>query len=324
MNATIYATALALALVLPAAAEDKCPRLTIVESLDLVPGAGGLREYVPVEIAGVPKLMILDIGADISILTGEVADELKLSTQRSNSNLYSVTGAYTDRETSVEVKLGHKKGTLKLMVDPHLNGLSSNPKVAGLLGTDVLSNFDLSIDFAANKLDLLDPNHCEGKVLYWPATVAAIVPFKLGQYGHIVFDVTLDGKTFKAVLDTGAPQSTLRITAAESQFDIHPGTADTPEVGGLNERTDLKTYRHVFKTLDFNGIVVSNPNFELIPDMTTKKLAPSMSPGANNTPYADIKAPILIGMNELRHLHLYIAYKEKKLYITPAGTSKTN
>jgi hypothetical protein len=29
---------------------------------------------------------------------------------------------------------------------------------------------------------------------------------------------------------------------------------------------------------------------------------------------------MLIGMNILRHLHIYIAYKEHKLYITPAGT----
>ena len=28
---------------------------------------------------------------------------------------------------------------------------------------------------------------------------------------------------------------------------------------------------------------------------------------------------MLIGMNVLRHLHIYIAYKEQKIYITPAG-----
>jgi hypothetical protein len=29
---------------------------------------------------------------------------------------------------------------------------------------------------------------------------------------------------------------------------------------------------------------------------------------------------MLIGMDILSHLHLYIAYKERKLYITPAST----
>jgi hypothetical protein len=28
---------------------------------------------------------------------------------------------------------------------------------------------------------------------------------------------------------------------------------------------------------------------------------------------------MLIGMNVLRHLHIYVAYKEQKIYITPAG-----
>ena len=34
-----------------------------------------------------------------------------------------------------------------------------------------------------------------------------------------------------------------------------------------------------------------------------------------------LEPDILLGMNVLKHLHVYIAYKEKKLYITPAGTS---
>jgi hypothetical protein len=28
---------------------------------------------------------------------------------------------------------------------------------------------------------------------------------------------------------------------------------------------------------------------------------------------------MILGLNELRHLHLYIAYKEQKLYISPAA-----
>jgi hypothetical protein len=32
---------------------------------------------------------------------------------------------------------------------------------------------------------------------------------------------------------------------------------------------------------------------------------------------------MLIGMDILQHLHLYIAYREQKLYVTPASTLST-
>jgi ABC-type iron transport system FetAB ATPase subunit len=32
---------------------------------------------------------------------------------------------------------------------------------------------------------------------------------------------------------------------------------------------------------------------------------------------------IIIGINVLRQLHIYIAYGEKKLYITPAGSGES-
>ncbi len=46
--------------------------------------------------------------------------------------------------------------------------------------------------------------------------------------------------------------------------------------------------------------------------------------GALNDPYNHIKQDeLIIGMNILKHLHIYIAYGEKKLYISPAGTGES-
>jgi hypothetical protein len=49
---------------------------------------------------------------------------------------------------------------------------------------------------------------------------------------------------------------------------------------------------------------VSYPDIVLIPDRESKV-------GASGP-------KMLLGMNVLRHLHLYIAYGEHKLYVTPA------
>lgn len=59
----------------------------------------------------------------------------------------------------------------------------------------------------------------------------------------------------------------------------------------------------------------------LIPDYTSDKYKPGPELGTRlgDTSQSGDFADMLLGMNVLRHLHVYIAYKERKLYITPAG-----
>jgi hypothetical protein len=78
-------------------------------------------------------------------------------------------------------------------------------------------------------------------------------------------------------------------------------------------------YRHAFKSLSFEGLTISNPSLDIIPDLQRGQME---RPPATGTRMPDSsveqKLPdLLIGMDVLRHLHLYIAYKEQKLYITP-------
>jgi hypothetical protein len=79
-------------------------------------------------------------------------------------------------------------------------------------------------------------------------------------------------------------------------------------------------WRHVFKALDFEGISVRNPEFSVIPDLISEPMAQPAAVGTLIPPTAEgLKMPILVGFNVLRRLHVYIAYKEQKVYITPAS-----
>ena len=319
MRIPFYLVATALLLGASAWAETQCPPLKMIASVDLVPSVNERHHNVDVVIEGQKRKMLMDLGAELSVLSQKAADDLKLKTHEANTEVFGITGASTNRYTTADVQLGRLHGNLKLMVAPFLDDFADDEDVVGLLGSDVLSNFDLSMDFGTKKLDLLSPDHCVGNVLYWPAAAVATVPFKLWHKTQIVFDVMLDGKPMKAILDTGAFDSTLRLDYATRVFDVHPGDADTPAVGHLNERDDLTTYGHTFKTLDFNGLAVSNPKFSLIPERLSKKIGgPELGSLIRSRDDA-LDAPILLGMNVLKHLHIYIAYKEKKLYITPAG-----
>lgn len=320
MRTILFAALCAVVAFSPAAsAEGTCPPLQMLTSVDMKSDSSGRHRYVPIEIGGKQKYLLLDLGAEGSMLSQQIVDELQLPTRQSRMEFYTLTGAKIDRYTSVDIKIGTLKGNLKMMVSPILNDTGDNPDVVGLIGTDVLSNFDLSIDFGTNKLDLLSKQHCDGNVVYWKAPAVTVVPFKAWGVSQIVFDVTLDGKTMKALLDTGAWHSVLKIPVAQRLFKLELGSADTPAAGYLNESDTLKTYRHTFKSLDFNGIAVSNPDIRLIPDTMQKKL--SYTPLGSHIEARDdaLQAPILVGMNVLRHLHIYIAYGEKKIYVTQAG-----
>ena len=65
----------------------------------------------------------------------------------------------------------------------------------------MLQKFDADFDFGGNKLNLISQNHCEGKVVYWPATTTAVVPFAHDAAGHLTFPMTLDGRRVRAMLE---------------------------------------------------------------------------------------------------------------------------
>ncbi len=79
----------------------------------------------------------------------------------------------------------------------------------------------------------------------------------------------------------------------------------------------------MFKSLDLGGVAVSNLNVVIIPDLTRtvrrKAAAPPVGYRLSDKRGDEADQAMLLGMNILHHLHIYIAYNEKKIYITAAG-----
>ena len=318
------AAAAAALLLVPARAED-CGKLISYGSIPLTQIDGHSSEYVPVEIAGGPKLMLLDTGAYFTLMNSATVNELHLTPAPSTLRLYDVTGAKAAGFVTALFRIGNlRSGNIQFMLSPSSIDDFGDPRVAGVLGADILTNFDLSIDFGAHRIDLISPNHCEGQAVYWPERPIAVIPFKLQDRSAIILPVTLDGHEVKAQLDTGASTSTLEKGKAERSFDLVLGSADTPVASDLNGAKGLTTWKHRFKSLSLAGIEVANPEIRIIPDKMSERLN-DWSTGT----MLDRKAnsvetpPMLLGMNVLEHLHIYIAYREKKLYITPAGQPVT-
>lgn len=297
-----------------------CNPLSIVTSVDLMPAENKLAEFVPVTINGVPKYMLLDTGGAFAEITGDAADELKLARRKGNFELYNVSGKYSDEFTSASLTIGNLKADdTAFVISPGSNMFGKDSKVVGVIGPDILQHYDVHLDFGANKLTVLSQDHCEGKVIYWPASAVAVVPMRVLKSGHILFPVSLDGAPVNALLDTGATNTTITIPAVEKAFSFKLGSADAPYGDALPDRPGSYTYKHTFKTLDFEGVAVGNLTVQIIPDVLTDvtQNTPELGTRLADRKRDEDKADMLIGMDVLRHFHVYIAYKEQKLYITP-------
>src|SRR6185312_6713722 len=125
---------------------------------------------------------------------------------------------------------------------------------------------------------------------------------------HTEIPVTVDGVSTTAMIDTGASLSAMSMK--ESRF---LGVRENDPALVSAKRTingkEMTTYSYPFKTVQFagigagTGVTVTNPNILIFED--------SMM---HNFP-----AELVLGISTMRQLHLYIAYKEHKMYLSPAA-----
>jgi hypothetical protein len=210
--------------------------------------------------------------------------------------------------------IGHMRGTdLDMPIAPF-------PGVDGVFALDHMTSLDLELDFSADKLNMFSQDHCDGRVIYWTATPPAVIPITLDGF-HIVIPVMLDGHQERALIDTGDDDTMLYKSEEERLFSLTLGAADTPEnAQGLNGDPTLKTYNHVFKTLSLGDVTVLNPHVIVIPNAAGRNMDQNQLAGNRTKTEKDLLETwdMIIGMDVLRKLHIYFAFKEQKMYVTAA------
>lgn len=286
---------------------------------------GGNKILVPVQINGTPEKFILDTGGYTSQLGHKTAVALGLREEENFDALFDAYG-HSSRNGVVAESFGlgqltGRKIALRITPLPDLEEMGA----AGLLSTNLFLLYDIDLDFGAGRLNYFSQDHCDGKVAYWPERPLTVVPFKLDGW-HIVIPVTIDGHGLDAMIDTGAGITVMSDEAATKKFSVSLGSNETPLIDTEKSDPLLKYYSHKFDTLTLEGLTVSNPNIVIMTDRMGAG-APAFKSsirGALNDPYNRVKRDeLILGMNILKHLHIYIAYKEKKLYISPAGTGES-
>jgi predicted aspartyl protease len=324
VDGRLLAGAFAAAVFFPASAgAAECGPQQVLASVELLMQQNGVP-LVPVSVVGKPKHFIVATGGYLSHVFPATVRELNLPRRTVSQSVVSANGMTSNAAARVSefVIGGLRAQNVTLMVPPSQDtGDIPEGAPAGTLGPDVLQNYDVDLDFGAQKFGLIDPNHCEGKVVYWPAQTVAIIPFRLNTSSHIEFPATVDGKRVTAVLDTSASFSSMSLPIAQGQFDIDVNAPDVQKVGEIPGKGYTATvYARQFQSIALEGITIANPQLVLMPDMMRAQLRREAPTGGliANSRQASGLPDLRLGMSTLSKLHVYIAYKERKLYITSA------
>lgn len=317
----------------PALAED-CGPLKQIASIDMTTGPGG-RYLVPVSINGAPQTMLLNTAGGITSLRQDGAEAMGLHPiDASHIKLLSSNGNASQSYVQMDFRLGTiELPRLQAIVMP--NAGTGTPPFVGNLAGDILQLYDVEMDFAGRKLNFFSKDHCPGKVIYWKTGAYAMLPITLQiptgddsrtgyrrysyRGSHIHVPVTINGKDLKAALNTASPISTMSTDTAKYMFGV---TAESPGAAKVESPGVIPgSFTYTFPSLTFDAVTVTNAKFLVTPNLTGAK-------DPNNSFRTDtrifrvddgIGGNTTIGLDVLRKLHLYVAYGENKLYITPAS-----
>ncbi len=279
----------------PAGAQD-C-KLVRYATMDLV----GRETGVPIiagSVNGKPARFIVDTGNVWSDLPKTLAEGLpRVAIPPSIRFLDAAEEKITSAVTVNELGFGPLK----------LSKLEFLQTETAALGANLLDIFDIEIDPVDRKLNVFRHKECDGAPSYWPHDDLVVVPFHADDFGRILLDVMLDGKSYEALMDTGAEISELDDRTARKDFDIELGSAGTEASNNARSLTGktIEEYRHQFGTLEIENLRIDHPWLRLGVHGHS-----FFNPGRG--PY------LVLGMSTWAPFHIYIAYKEHKLYLTTA------
>ena len=222
------------------------------------------RDNVPtttVLLDGAPVSLVLDLGAQASVLSEHIVDRLGLA--RDPSSLPTIIGV-GGSNTRWAATVGHLGlGALvlddkRMEVAPIAFSEGQRP-IEGALGLDVLQRYDVDWDLPNRRVTLNTPSGCDGPPRGWSAPASEVAlrhPPGAGGDGRIPgllqLAMEIDGHPVTAMLDTGAGISLIAPNAAASLEGSGAGRGTAVMLAGVG--SDTPTGRlHRFGSITVGG-----------------------------------------------------------------------
>lgn len=264
----------------------------------------GSRATTMVKINGNSTRFIIDTGAFFNTMSSANASllGLKLEPAPFGFRVSGVGGAANVQQAHVK-EFGILDTTLN-NVDFIVGGTDTG---AGLLGANLLDFADLEIDLAHGKMTLFKVDHCDNTSLaYWVKddkyNVADIVRADNQFDRRTFFDVTINGRKVRAVLDSGATATVLSRDAAErAGIDLHAPEVKAGSISVGIGAKPVKTWTVNIDSFSVGSETIQHSQMQVIDGRMGDK------------------TDMLLGVDFLLAHHMFIANSKKKAYFTYNG-----
>ncbi len=254
---------------------------------------------VPVTINGITTDFLLDTGAERTVVGLQAADRLQIARDEwVSTDIQGVGGRDRRRlgrpKTLMLGGLALRRHTVaadnSVVIGPIPEVIGGKP-VAGLLGQDFLSPFDLDLDLANNTLTLSDVSGCSGHFLPWHIPYQAVAAWRPVR-NVLAVPVRIGTGTLQAMLDTGALTSVISLPGM-IQLGLASGRGDTVQGFG----PDTLQARHQDFALAVGGLPPATMTMLVAPVRTLRSI------GA------------MLGADWLSGRHVWISWATDQLFV---------
>jgi predicted aspartyl protease len=253
--------------------------------------------FVTLLANGVPVILLLDTGAERTVLTPPAAQRIGAQPPRIefDRRMSGIGGALPTRE--VELRSFTIGGVAipwrRIVVAP-----ATLPSMFdGLLGTDVLSSFDVDVDLAHHRMLLHEKQSCPGATPNWAEPYVDISTGRTGS-GYLFFPVHLDGRAIVAIVDTGAT-----MTALSGKAALAFGVSDTVLArdqsitirGATGEL--VSGHIHRFSQLEVGGETIRDPEI-IVADVNLRD------------------TDLVLGFDFVRSQRMWFSYGSRRIFLS--------
>jgi predicted aspartyl protease len=255
----------------------------------------------PATIEDKPVTLLIDTGAESSMVTPTAMAVLRLQADRHQRTTIEGTGGAITTQNALLQSFGI--GGMDMLdqsaaVGPLPAAQSAVVSASGLLGADWLRDFDVELDLPHQRIALYRVEGCDGDYVPWPGPKTSVVA-QVYRRGLVILSAQLDGQPVTALLDSGANQSTLSEAAAAR---IGVGAAALAlDRSGTSTGVDgaaLTTHRHRFGQLRIGAASYPGPRIGI---------------SALHLAMADM----LLGVDWLRGTRVWIGYAARRITLQP-------
>jgi hypothetical protein len=261
-----------------------------------LPLISGNRPVIIASLNGHQMPMLVDTGAARLAVSRETADALSLPPDRQRTRLNTISGTETTQNVLLETLIfgGHKFSKLSATVIEFPSKAENRP--AGIIGADLLSQFNVEFDFPKRMMTLYSPLDCAQPS--WKGVYNKI-PLNVIDDKPLI-PVELDGHQISAEFDTGSRGETVAEAAAEQIGVSATDLENDPSKNGVALTGPYAIRRHRFTSFQVAGETFHDTTLDV-------------------SPLHQLGIDMLVGADYMHWRRFFLSYSTGALFVQKGG-----